>query len=759
MGANPPREHAVKTVLHMIETGGTGGAETVYVNIVRGLDATRWQHVPVLPVREWMYEQLVAAGVQPVMLSERGTFDVAYFARMVALIRKRRVDLIHAHLFGSAVRAALLSRISGVPAIATLHGNMDLGSRERFLGAKIKLLNSGLKRVVFVSEPLRRTVLDAVPLRPDLAEVIPNGIDAARFASGDGRSFRAEFGIAPDEFVVGTVATPGRAAKGLDIFLEVAALLRKRLPRIRFVIVGDLALGRGTELLEQRAALGLDNDVIMTGFREDVAAALASFDVYALTSRTEGFSISLVEAMASGLPVVSTRCGGPEQILKDGVTGLLVENESATAVASAIERFRANPEERRRLGSAARVESRERFSLDAQLRSYDRLYQESTGGSSHMPGGISHTTGGRSHTTAAGTSSTTIDDLISSRTARISVVIPAYNRADFIKATVETILAQSLPPVEIIIVDDGSTDHTPQVCAQFGPPVRYIRHQNEGPSGARNHGIRAATGDWIAFCDSDDLWDRDKLELQMAVLDNTKAAWCISDLRVIDPSNRPVRPDTPGLVQAFPVLQGGVSPSAHFARWLAAKRVRWNGGPITVYHGDMFGMLFLGNIVLPTTAIVSRELIERAGPFDVEFRRAEDTEFFHRIAAYAPGAVIMKPLASYRVGHPSFMKSDPAPFIEYTLRSLDGAASRRPALSAAERAAYRDGRSKLRQRLAYTRLSAYDGAGARRAVLERLREDRRLSPRDAAIMIASVLPGGALRALHSTKRTARRLLG
>ena len=163
----------MKTVLHMIETGGTGGAETVYVNIVRGLDPTRWQHVPVLPVREWMYEQLVAGGVQPVLLAEHGAFDVAYFARLLALIRKRRVDLIHAHLFGSAVRAALLSRISGVPAIATLHGNMDLGSEERFLGAKVRLLNSGLARVVFVSEPLRQAVLNAVPLRPETAEVGP----------------------------------------------------------------------------------------------------------------------------------------------------------------------------------------------------------------------------------------------------------------------------------------------------------------------------------------------------------------------------------------------------------------------------------------------------------------------------------------------------------------------------------------------------------------------------------------------------------
>lgn len=366
----------MKTVLHMIETGGTGGAETVYLNLIRGLDPSRWRHVAVVPTRDWLYDQLVDSEVQPFLIPERGAFDVAYFARMFALVKKLKVNLIHAHLFGSAVRAAILSRICGVPAIATLHGGMDLGSHERFRGLKVAIINRGLKRIVFVSEPLRRSFLEAVPLRPELATVIPNGIDASRFSSDGGQVFRAEFGIMPDEFVVGAVGTPGRPAKGLDVFLDVAALLKIRSPGIRFVIVGNLDGGRGTDLLNQRGSRSLTDDVVVTGFRSDVERAFAAFDVYALTSRSEGFSLSLIEAMASGLPVIATRCGGPEQILTDGVTGLLVENGSADAVAKAIEMLRASPDQRQNLGAAAREAVRERFTLDAQLRSYERLYQE-----------------------------------------------------------------------------------------------------------------------------------------------------------------------------------------------------------------------------------------------------------------------------------------------------------------------------------------------------------------------------------------------
>lgn len=360
----------------MIETGGTGGAETVYLDLVRRLDPTRWRHVPVLPRREWMYQQLVDFGIEPVLMLERWSLDPVFFARMAALIHRRGVDLIHAHLFGSAAQAALLSRLCGIPAIATLHGTIDLQPGERFRSFKVAAVKHGLKRIVFVSEQLRRSFLEVVPLKAGLTTVITNGIDAKRYSSSSGREFRTEFGIMPHEFVIGTVATPGRRAKGLDVLLEAASILKTLSPGCRFVIVGDLDLGRGVELLADRDSRGLTGDVVVTGFRSDVDRALAAFDVYALTSRSEGFPLSLLEAMAAALPIVATRCGGPEQILDDGVTGLLVENGSAEAVASAIERLRANADERRRLGNAARKAVSERFTLEAQVRAYEQLYED-----------------------------------------------------------------------------------------------------------------------------------------------------------------------------------------------------------------------------------------------------------------------------------------------------------------------------------------------------------------------------------------------
>src|SRR5687767_12506309 len=87
----------------------------------------------------------------------------------------------------------------------------------------------------------------------------------------------------------------------------------------------------------------------------------------------------------------------------------------------------------------------------------------------------------------------------------VSVVVPTYNRAELLQRTVQSILAQTVPALEVVVVDDGSTDHTPDACAGFGGSIRYLRQENQGLSMARNKGIEASRGDWIAFCDSDDL--------------------------------------------------------------------------------------------------------------------------------------------------------------------------------------------------------------------------------------------------------------
>ena len=105
----------------------------------------------------------------------------------------------------------------------------------------------------------------------------------------------------------------------------------------------------------------------------------------------------------------------------------------------------------------------------------------------------------------------------------ISVVIPCYNAAAFLRATIESILGQTHPVLEVIVVDDGSTDDSANIAESFGPPVRVIRQPNQGESAARNRGIEAAAGEWVAFLDADDLWLPTKVELQAEAIRSAPA--------------------------------------------------------------------------------------------------------------------------------------------------------------------------------------------------------------------------------------------
>ncbi len=118
-----------------------------------------------------------------------------------------------------------------------------------------------------------------------------------------------------------------------------------------------------------------------------------------------------------------------------------------------------------------------------------------------------------------------------STTPTVSVVIPSYNRAGWLPAAVGSVLAQTHPATEILIVDDGSTDNSAEVCAAFPAPVRYIRQQNAGVSAARNRGMREATGEFIALLDSDDLWLPEKLAVQLALHAGSARSWLVGDGR------------------------------------------------------------------------------------------------------------------------------------------------------------------------------------------------------------------------------------
>ena len=340
----------------------------------------------------------------------------------------------------------------------------------------------------------------------------------------------------------------------------------------------------------------------------------------------------------------------------------------------------------------------------------------------------------------------------------VSVVIPTYNRAHQIAATIQSVLAQSHPPADVIVVDDGSTDDTAAVCAAFAPRVRYERQANAGVSAARNRGAGLAIGDLIAFVDSDDLWHRDKLALQVAALEaEPSAGWSITGCDVIGLDGN-VIPSRRGFPAVFGVFRSERSePAEFFARYFTPLAITAAGGTHPAWAGDAWVPLFLGNFALPSSAVIRRDVFEKSGGFDPAFRLAEETEFFHRLAAASPVVILAEPLVGYRVGQAGSLISpaNTGRLIANALASQDRAAALRPA-SAESAAHHRRGRQSLLRKLAYLNLTLGDGAGARTALADAWRSGAGRDGSSLAIYGASYLPRGILEGLRRAKAALRR---
>lgn len=347
-------------------------------------------------------------------------------------------------------------------------------------------------------------------------------------------------------------------------------------------------------------------------------------------------------------------------------------------------------------------------------------------------------------------------------TATVSVVIPTYNRAALLAKAVESVLAQSVLPDEVVIVDDGSTDETHELCAQWPSPVRYVYQQNAGVSAARNRGINEARGRYIAFLDSDDVWRTEKLAAQLAVMRALPSVgWCTTGHEIIDLTGQP-RFDSDGFSSGFPLFRNlRITPEDFFGSGLQRTHVNAKGVSHTVYWGDSYQLNFYGNFTYPSALLIDRRVIDEAGVFDESLRVAEDTEYCHRLAAAAPIAVIMTPLIGHRVDQYGSLVApeNVVTLVETALLSVERASGLRRQLSVSESAARRKGRQMLLNRLAYAHLASLNPAGARKRAREAWQEGPGRSPRALAIWAASFLPASGLKLLHKLKRSLRRPTG
>ena len=354
-------------ILLLITLAETGGAQSYVAGLLPAL-ARRLDVVVAAHGDGPLRDAALASGVRYVPLRHvrrnlHPAHDLLGLLELAALIRRERPDIVHAN----SSKAGLLGRIAAtalrVPVrIFTVHGwafKAYSGPVSALYQWADRLMAPLTTTTICVSERERSTGLAARTCRDRHTVVIPTAVDAA--ATPQARHDSA----LPRMVMVGRLAAPK------DPVTLVRALAAVR-PPFAATIVGD-GPDRGAVEAEVRAA-GLEGAVDLAGERHDVPSLLADADVFVLSSRSEGAPLSVLEAMAAGLPVVASAVGGVPEIVADGATGLLVPPGDAAALATALEQVLADSALRRRLGAAGRERVRTRFDLAELRRAHLELY-------------------------------------------------------------------------------------------------------------------------------------------------------------------------------------------------------------------------------------------------------------------------------------------------------------------------------------------------------------------------------------------------
>jgi glycosyltransferase involved in cell wall biosynthesis len=360
-------------IAHVLSSMHTGGAERVALLLVERL-VRRGHDVTLVSLEEprsgKLETEFLDAGARVLRVEKSlGVFDRTLSLRLLSLFARESFDVIHTHNPIPLIYAALPARLSGARAVHTKHGpHPDTWQRLmlRRIGA------AATHAFVAVSRATADFALELKEVSAAKLHVVLNGTDLARFVPDASlrAKTRAELGIPENAWVVGTV---GRMAAVKNQALLVRAVAPMLGPEKRLIIVGHGDLAEPTRALA--AELGVAAFAHFPGETRDVPRYLAAFDVFALSSDSEGLPLSLAEAMACELPIVSTAVGGVPKVVDDGETGLLVAKGDTEALRAALERLDRDRALASLMGRRGQEVAHARYSADRMTDRYEAIYR------------------------------------------------------------------------------------------------------------------------------------------------------------------------------------------------------------------------------------------------------------------------------------------------------------------------------------------------------------------------------------------------
>jgi len=372
-------------IFQVLSGGAWGGGGVVVLAITRALIA-RGDQVFVLCLDEGVADRFREAGatvvISPLWLHPINPLDVISLAHLYAVCVRENFDLVATHTSKGGFLGRLAARLAGTPHIVHhAHGfafrECNSRSVRRLYITLERLASHCCEAIISVSEDHRQGAIRERVASPAHIQTVLNGIDLTPFEQPDRAAARRELGFAEDDLLLG-VGSRLAPKKGLEYLLAALPPVLERFPTAQLVLFGDGPLR--TELETQAQQLGIRSHIYFPGFRRDVPRLLGGFDLVLQPSLSEGLSISILEAMAAGRPLIACDIQGNREVVRHGSNGLLVPPADAPALTSAMLQLLSNPARARDLGNGAARDCRTRFSearmVEETLAVYDRVCRQ-----------------------------------------------------------------------------------------------------------------------------------------------------------------------------------------------------------------------------------------------------------------------------------------------------------------------------------------------------------------------------------------------
>jgi len=367
---SPPQDEqtAMINVLHIVLGLHIGGLETFVLELIRKRSNVIQPYVVCLETLGSLGESV--RNIPIFALDKAPGIQISCINKIRGITNKYKINIIHTHNEGAHFYGAVAGFLSGIPVIHTRHGIHDTANTKRVMLEWFSSLLS--KKVVGVSRDIADLYIQKIRIPAYKVMTILNGVDSDLFSPRPtNRHKLLELDLPHETILIGIVARLALVKDHQTLF-EACHILAKSHKCFRLVVIGDGPQRDG--LIQLATRLGLNDTIIFTGARHDIADLLNCLDIFVLSSISEGISMTLLEAMACELPVVATDVGGNPEVVIDGETGCLVPSKNPPAFAEKLSLLMNDQVRRKHMGSAARNRVLMHFSIQNTVEQYEKCY-------------------------------------------------------------------------------------------------------------------------------------------------------------------------------------------------------------------------------------------------------------------------------------------------------------------------------------------------------------------------------------------------